>query len=194
MKDTSQYFIIACLIVAILTGCGAQPQAIQEAVALSPATQTSQPTPLPPTESEPPTEVVLATPSPLPPTATSVPASPTPAPEVAVNQLADLLGTWQFLFEGENYLIQFQNNGFWNLGWEGNLTAVDRGKYTLEGNILHFLTSPRGCPDAGEATYEAYVILVDGKPTKLHLLLVGEDNCANRKQSLADKTLPLFKR
>ena len=70
---------------------------------------------------------------------------------------------------------------------------MDRGKYTVEGNILHFLTAPRGCPDAGEATYEAYVIRVDGKPVKLHLVLVGEDNCANRKQSLDNKTLPLFK-
>lgn len=194
MKDMCKFFIVACLSVATLTGCGAQPQAIQETVALSPATQTPQPTPVPPIENEPPTEVVIPTPTPLPPTATTVPASPTPAPEVAISQWADILGTWQFRFEGDKYLIQFLEDGFWNLGWEGDLTAVDRGKYTVEGNILHFLTSPRGCPDAGEATYEAYVILEDGKPTKLHLVLVGEDNCANRKQSLDDKALPLFKR
>jgi hypothetical protein len=80
------------------------------------------------------------------------------------------------------------------VGWEGDLTAVERGKYTVEGNILHFLTAPRGCPDTGEATYEAYVIRVDGKPVKLHLVLVGEDNCANRKQSLDNKTLLVFNR
>jgi hypothetical protein len=188
MKHMRILFIMACLILVTLTGCGAQPKATQESIAPAPATQTQKPSPLPPTATEPPAEVAAPSATPVPPTTTP---KPTLAPEEAVTKLEDVLGTWQFAFEGDKYLIQFLKDGFWNLGWEGNLTALDRGKFTVEGNILHFLTSPRGCPDAGEATYEAYVIRVDGRSAKLHLVLVGEDNCANRNKSLNDKTLPI---
>ena len=77
----------------------------------------------------------------------------------------------------------------YNLGREGNLAAVERGEYSLLGNILHFLKSPRECPGAEEATYEVYVSNMGGKPDKLYFLLVGEDGCANREQALNGKIL-----
>lgn len=184
--------LAACLILASLSGCAAQPQATQEADAPPPATQAPKPSPLPPTATEPPAELVVPTATPLPPTATSAPPTATPSPEVAVSQMGDVLGTWRFSFEGDKYLIQFLDDDFYNVGWEGNLTGVDRGKYSVEGSILHFLTAPRGCPDAEEATYEAYITTTDGKPAKLHLVLVGEDSCADRNKSLNNKTLPIL--
>jgi len=123
-------------------------------------------------------------PPPEPPTST-----PLPLVEEPVDQMEDVLGTWSFLFEGEKFLIQFLEDGFYNLGWEGNHTAVERGKYSVEGNLLHYLTSPRNCPDAQAGTYEVYVISQDGAPLKLRFVLVGEDNCASRKVSSDGKTM-----
>ena len=118
--------------------------------------------------------------------------TPIPMVEEPVDQLEDVLGIWSFLYDGDRYLLQFLDDGFYNLGWEGNMTAVERGKYSVEGNLLHYLTSPRGCPDAQEATYEAYVISQDGVPVKLRFVLVGEDNCATRNSATNGKTLNRF--
>lgn len=119
-------------------------------------------------------------------------STPAPLVEEPVDQLEDILGTWTFLYEGERYLLEFLEDGFFNLGWEGNRTAVERGKYVVEGNLLHYLTSPSNCPDAQEATYEAYVIHKDGVPVKLRFVLVGEDNCATRNRSSNGKTMNRF--
>jgi len=125
----------------------------------------------------------------FPPPPEALVSSPTPLAEVAIDQLGDVLGTWAFSFEGDNYLIQYLEDGFYNLGWEGNLTGVDRGKYSVEGNQLHYLTSSRSCPDAQEATYEVYVTFQDGEPAKLRFVLVGEDNCSDRKAASAGKSM-----
>jgi hypothetical protein len=119
-------------------------------------------------------------------------SSPTPLAEEVVDQLEDVLGTWAFRLEGEKYLLQFLEDGFYNLGWEGNLTVVERGNYSVEGNQLHYLTSPRQCPDTAEATYEVYVTYKDGEPARLRFVLVGEDNCPERKQVSAGKTMPRY--
>ena len=116
-------------------------------------------------------------------------SSPTPLAEEAVDQLEDILGTWVFSLQGEKNLIQYLDDGFYNVGWEGNLTGLDRGQYSLEGNLLHYLTAPRSCPDAQEATYEVYVTYRDGAPARLRFVLVGEDNCPERKQASHGKIM-----
>ena len=121
--------------------------------------------------------------------ATDLPPVPFTPAELPVSRLEDVLGTWMLTLEGDPSLIQFQEDGIYNLGREGNLTAVERGEYSLSGNLLHFLKSPRECPGAEEATYEVYVSKKDGKPNKLYFLLVGEDSCANREQALNGKLL-----
>jgi len=129
----------------------------------------------------------------FPPPPEAVISSPTPLAEEAVDQLEDVLGTWAFSLRGEKYLIQYLEDGFYNLGWEGNLTGLDRGQYSLEGNQLHYLTAPRSCPDAQEVTYEVYVTYRDGIPAKLRFVLVGEDNCPDRKQASDGKTMLRYK-
>jgi hypothetical protein len=189
MKSLVILSLLIYLILACLTGCVAQPQENQASVAPPLATESPKPSPLPPTSTVPPTKTIAPSPTPFSPTTTP---KPTSAPEEAVTMMEDVLGTWRFSLEGEKYLIQFQEDGFYNLGWEGNLTAVERGKYALEGNLLTFLSSPRECPDVGISIYEVYVIKIDEKPEKLHFILVGDDDCADRKKVLNDKTLPIF--
>jgi len=121
--------------------------------------------------------------------ASELPPVPFTPAELPVSTLKDVLGTWMLTLEGDPALIQFQQGGLYNLGREGNLTAAERGEYSLSGNLLHFLKSPRACPGAEEATYEVYADKVDGKPNKLYFLLVGADGCANREQALNGKIL-----
>ena len=124
--------------------------------------------------------------------AADLPPVPFTPAELPVSRLKDVLGTWMLTLEGEPSLIEFQEDGLYNLRTKGNLTAVERGDYGLLGNLLHFLKSPRECPGAEEATYEVYVSMKDGKPNKLYFLLVGEDGCANREQALNGKLLTIF--
>ena len=124
--------------------------------------------------------------------ASELPPVPFTPAELPVSKLKDVLGTWMLTLEGDPALIQFQQGDLYNLGREGNLTAAERGEYSLSGNLLHFLKSPRACPDAEEATYEVYVSKKDGKQDNLYFLLVGEDRCANREQALNGKTLTNF--
>ncbi len=122
---------------------------------------------------------------------TELPPVPFTPAELPVSRLEDVLGTWMLTLEGDPSLIQFQEEGFYNLGSKENLTTVERGEYNLSGNLMHFLKSPRECPGAEEATYEVYVSKMDEKPNKLYFLLVGEDGCANREQALNGKILTI---
>jgi len=75
-------------------------------------------------------------------------------------------------------------------------TALGQGKYVFEGQNLRFLKGGLGggpgCRDA-EASYEVYVAQRDGEAVSLRFVLVGDDACADRKESLAGKKLPRAK-
>ncbi len=134
----------------------------------------------------------LAPPPTEPPTValTEPPLQPSPAvfisSEVPISSLEDVIGIWRFRFAGEEYLMEFQADGFFRVGWEGNPTGVAQAKYTVEEGLLSFMAVGGG---SAEATYEVYVTKQDGKPALLRFVLVGEDPDADRKESLDGKTL-----
>lgn len=144
-----------------------------------------------------------ATPTPIPPTATSIPPTATSAPptatfspEVLAAKPDDVIGVWQFNFQGDKMLMEFTKDGFVNVGWEGDRTGASREKYIFENSQLHFPAgSSAGCDVTLEAipetAYEVYVAKQGDQPVQLRFVLVGDDLCANRKESLANKTLLL---
>ncbi len=150
---------------------------LMAAIAAAQATPTSIPptaTPLPPT--------------PVPPTATSAPPTATFSPEVLAVKPDDVIGVWQFNFQGEKMLMEFTKDGFVNVGWEGDRTGASREKYIFENSQLHFpVGSSKGCDvtleTIPEATYEVYVAKQGDQPVRLRFVLVGDDLCANRKVS-----------
>ncbi len=140
------------------------------------------PTPIPPTA------------TPAPPAATSAPPTATFSPEALAAKPDDVIGVWQFNFQGDKMLMEFTKDGFVNVGWEGDRTGASREKYTFENSQLHFPAGSSGGCDVTleaipETTYEVYVAKQGDQPVRLRFVLVGDDLCANRKASLANKTL-----
>lgn len=143
------------------------------------------PTPEPPTATpEPPT----ATPEPptaVPPTAAADPATGL-TPEMPVASIEDVLGEWAMTYEGEDYILIFEPDGVYTVGWEGNLTGVARGYYSIEGNALYFLTHTNDCPPGH---YDVFVVKQDGRPAQLRFVGVDRDTCQTRRESVNNKTL-----
>lgn len=115
-------------------------------------------------------------------------ATPALSPEAPVSSAEDVLAVWSIYYDGEYYLMEFMADGFYRVGWKGNLTGVAQKRYTVENNLINFLSRDG---KTLEAVYEAYVTKQDGRPVALRFVLVGEDTDVPRKTSLAGQTVRL---
>jgi hypothetical protein len=200
MKHMRIFFIMACLILATLTGCGVQPKATQESIAPSP---TPQPTnnqftamPAEPIRTEiatPRSAVTPSTNTPPPPsttapTATSIPVTATMTfdPETAASSAADIIGTWRAKYIDDPILIIYYEDGTYGVKWPESNIWIARGNYQFQDTKLVLLDSHSG--DACQTGFwNVYVTRQAGIPVRLRYELV-QDTCEDRIKTYQNKT------
>lgn len=190
MKKTCFAFL---LILAVLSACQSKPQPLAQVPTVQTEIEEPQPATLRP---EPTATSLPPTPTPLPPTPTSLPPTETSAlsPEVLAGSIADLVGTWKGRWSDKTsvYLEIKDGTIFRTLFPNGD--EIARGYYTFEDGLFTFRTDSG--PNSGycdpHADYEVYVTKQADQPVALRFVLVGEDDCVDRKDYLDGKTLQLL--
>ena len=125
------------------------------------------------------------------------PPEPTPEPEVRLTTPEEIAGVWAAKFSEEvTILHDFRANGVMTvkalglkMGPNPNLPyPISSGPYSFENDLLKFADTTGDC--AGMVgLYEIYGTYQEGKPIQLRFVLVGEDRCMSRKQTLDGNTL-----
>jgi len=190
MKKT---LFVLFLILSLMSACQSEPQPAAQVAAVQAVTEE----PLPATPQPEPTATSLPpTPTPLPLTPTSLPPTETPAlsPEVLAGSIADLVGTWKGRWSDKTsvYLEIKDGTIFRTLFPNGD--EIARGYYTFDDGLFTFRTDSG--PNSGycdpHADYEVYVTKQADQSVALRFVLVGEDDCVDRKDYLDGKTLQLL--
>lgn len=104
---------------------------------------------------------------------------PPPEPvEALAGSVAELLGVWWFPQGG--MMIEFKEDGTYTVfSGSAAIGQIDEGPYTFEAGKITAI----GCNDK-PATYEAYLTVQEGTPTKLRMQVVGQDSCIDRANVL----------
>ena len=122
------------------------------------------------------------------PTITPIPEpTPTPLPEVRVTNAEAIIGKWSG--KSGNYIVtqDFQADGTMIVS-VSEVGEIGRGPYVFEDDLLKFEDATGDCAGL-VARYEVYGANLEEQLIQLRFVLVGNDQCLNRKRTLAGKTL-----
>jgi hypothetical protein len=122
------------------------------------------------------------------PTTTPIPApTATPIPEVRITNADAIIGKWNG--KSGDYIVSqdFQADGTMIVSVL-NVGEIGRGPYVFEDDLLKFEDATGDCAGL-VARYEVYGAYQEEQLIQLHFVLVGKDQCLNRKRTLAGKTL-----
>ena len=125
-----------------------------------------------------------ATPQPtsIPPTKPPAPA-PTSAPvEALAGSVNDLIGVWWFPKAGVK--VELKTDGTYRTF--SSSETIDEGIFTFDSGKATWATSTLYCIDHPTATYEVYVTTLDGNPVSIRMLVVDEDLCQGRADTLKE--------
>lgn len=191
MKKT---LFVLFIILSLLSACQTRSEPEPAAQLTSGLSATNGPQPAV-TQPAPTATSLPPTPTSLPPTQTPAPLpSPTLLPEELASTNADIVGTWKGWWSDKTsvYLEIKDGTIFRTLFPNGN--EIARGYYTFEDGLFTFRTDSG--PNSGycdpHADYEVYVTKQADQPIALRFVLVGEDDCVDRKEYLDGKTLQLL--
>jgi ketosteroid isomerase-like protein len=114
-------------------------------------------------------------------------STPTPLPEVRVTNSEAIIGKWSG--KSGDYIVSqdFQADGTMIVS-VSEFGAIGSGPYVFEDNLLKFEDATGDCSGL-IARYEVYGTYQEEQLSQLRFVLVGNDQCLNRKRTLAGKTL-----
>lgn len=123
----------------------------------------------------------------FPPPPESEPPTPTALPETRLTSPDALVGKWQG--KSEEYLVlhQFQADGTVRIFVSG-VGLISTSRYWFEDDLLKFNDMTGDCQGI-VGSYEVYATYSSEIPVKLRFVLVGDDACKDRKDTLAGKTM-----
>jgi hypothetical protein len=123
-----------------------------------------------------------------------VTSTPALSPEDMAESLADLVGTWKGRWSDiTSVYLEFKDSGRYRVSYP-NGTEINSGYLSFESGRLTF-ESGQGtdmepdCKQNFTATYEVYITRRGNQPYQLRFVLVGQDNCDNRKDFMDGKTM-----
>jgi len=113
--------------------------------------------------------------------------TPTPLPEVRITNAEAIIGKWNG--KSGEYIVShdFQADGTMVVSVL-NVGEIGRGPYIFEDDLLKFEDATGDCVGL-VARYKVYGTYLEERLIQLHFGLVGNDQCDNRRRTLAGKTL-----
>jgi len=120
-------------------------------------------------------------------------AAPTPSPEALAASLDELVGNWEGYWSDQTSLyFEVKEGGGWRVYFP-NGDEISGGTVTFEDGKLIFLSMSGNaahiCLNNPRAEYVVYVTKQGEQSIKLRFELVGEDQCADRKEFLNGREL-----
>ena len=184
---------VLSLVLILLAGC--QPNVNKAVLSSTEAVGAGEPA----AQAQPAPTQPQPTATPLPPTLTVIPPTPTPlpptpalSPEALAGSITDLVGTWKGKWSDTTSIYQeFTGDGTYRVFFP-NGDEISSGRFSFEGGQIRYV-SVKGaaadrCVQNPSAIYEVYVTKRGDQSVKLRFVLVGEDNCVDRKEFLDGNT------
>lgn len=191
-KDIFRLTAILILLALFLPGC----QTAEEPASPLPAEILPTNTPVPPSATTAPTDTPESTstavPTDMP---TSVPPTNTAQPERMVTSIDELIGVWKGYWSDITLIeVEFKTNKqstqrLTNGAFAGSEWYDFKDGMFTWGKHIQPMNATLECIANPQATYEVYITLRGNQPEKLRFVLVGEDQCGDRKDFLDGKTL-----
>lgn len=115
----------------------------------------------------------------------TVPPPPTepPVQEIRITSADEIVGKWEGKYLSYTLPHEFRADGLLIVSITGKY-VISKGKYWFEDGLLKMNDREGDCADM-LGVYEVYATYEGDRPTKLRFVLVGEDACESRKNTLA---------
>lgn len=187
LRKTIYPVLMVGLLLSMLAGCQAAPQATEPAPTETPIPPSSTPAP---SNTPEPTATLVPTETPIPPTATI-----TLSPAEPIASIDDITGVWLGYWSDINMLnLEFTNFKRMTVSFSRDNSMIARSYFTIENGLLTFTTVDgpaiaSACQANPVATYRVSITRRGDQPVSLYFELVGEDACVDRVDLFDGDTL-----
>ena len=187
LRKTIYPVLMVGLLLSMLAGCQAAPQATEPAPTETPIPPSSTPAP---SNTPEPTATLVPTETPIPPTATI-----TLSPAEPIASVDDITGAWLAYWSDVTMIdVEFTNYMRMSVSFSGDSEVLIRSYFTIENGLLTFTTvdgpaTTSACQENPVATYRVSITRRADQPVSLYFELVGEDACVDRVDLFDGDTL-----